>query len=108
MKQKNKHRGAVILKIYNVSTELQTDVGGGNTKNGWVKIKDAKSLWKKIGGYVTTEICTGRQRYQRSFEFKIIHSNGKISYRVVFKKLPRHLVGGIFRLGIHLSKVEKK
>lgn len=62
MKQKNKHRGGVILKIHNVSTELQTDVGGGNTKKGWVKIKDAKSLWKKIAGYVTSEICPGRQR----------------------------------------------
>jgi len=48
MKQKNKHSGAVILKIHNVSTELQTDVGGGNTKNGWVKIKDAKGLWKNL------------------------------------------------------------
>jgi len=55
MKQKNKHRGGVILKIYNVSTELQTDVGGGNTKNGCIKIKDAKSLWKRIVGYTITD-----------------------------------------------------
>lgn len=82
-------------------------MGGGNTKNGWVKIKDAKSLWKKIGGYVTTEICTGRQKYQGPLEFKIIQSNGNISYGVVFK-LPRHLVGSIFRLGMHLSKEEKE
>lgn len=47
MKQKNKHRGGIILKIYYVSTEFQTDVGVGNTKNGWVKIKDTKGLWKK-------------------------------------------------------------
>lgn len=33
--------------------ELQTDVGGGKAKKGWVQIKDAQSQWKKIVGYVT-------------------------------------------------------
>lgn len=88
MKQKNKHRGGIILKIYYVSTELQTDVGGGDTKNGWVKIKDTKGLGKRVIGYITYMIHTRMQKYQWLLEVKIICSNGMMSYRVGFEKTP--------------------